>query len=62
MTITRSRSQVEGSRKNGRIRNIPFDFGVYIPISQNTMIPVSHILKNLLEKLKNPQFHKVGKS
>ena len=50
--ITHSRSEVEGSRTIGRIGNIPFDFGVFILISQNIMILVSHALKDSMEKLK----------
>ena len=38
---------------SGRIRNIPSDFGAFLAISQNTLIPVSHVLENLMKKLKN---------
>ena len=57
--LTCSRSEVEGSRTNGRIRNILFDFGAFLAISQNTLIPVSHVLENLIEKLKNWPFAKI---
>ena len=60
--LTRSCSEVEGSRKNGRIRNIPSNFGVYILYSQNVMIPVSHVLKMSLENLKKSSFPKLGKT
>ena len=53
---TRSRSQVEGSRINGRIRNFPFDFSTLLVILQNTMIPVSYILKYTMKKYENPRF------
>ena len=58
---TRLRSQVEGSRTSGRIRNIPFDFGVFFAISQNILILVSHVLQNLMKKLKFSPFGKIEK-
>ena len=54
--LTRSRSQVEGSRINGRIRIFPFDFSTLLVILQNTMIPVSYILKYTMKKYENPRF------
>ena len=39
------RSQVEGSR----IRNILSDFGAFLAISQNTLIPLSHVHENLMK-------------
>ena len=53
---TRSRSQVEGSRINGRIRNFPFDFSTLLVILQNTMIPISYTLKYTMKKYENPFF------
>ena len=49
---TRSRSQVEGLRINGRIWNIPCDFGHFSVILQNMLIPVSYILEITIKKVK----------
>mgnify|MGYP007046864568 CR=1 FL=1 len=61
MQVTRSHSLMEGSLTNKRIRNITFNFKVIITISQNTLIPVSHVLQNLMKKLKNWPFAKIEK-
>ena len=53
---TRSCSQVEGSRINGRIRNILIDFSTFSMILQNTLIPVSYMFKYTMKKVKNPLF------
>mgnify|MGYP007069662555 CR=1 FL=1 len=52
---------MEGSRTNGRIWSILSDFGSLFAISQNSLIPVSHILKNLMKNLKISPFGKIGK-
>ena len=46
---------------SGRIRNILSDFGAFLAISQNTLLPISHVLKNLMKKLKISPFGKIGK-
>ena len=61
LSPTRSRSKVEGSRTNGRIGNIPSNLEASLAISQNTLIPVSHVLENLMKMLKFSSFAKVGK-
>ena len=53
---TCSGSQVERLRINGRIRNIPFDLSTFLVIIQNTLIPISYILKYIMKKAKNPIF------
>ena len=55
------RSQVEGLRISGRVRNIPFDFGGFFAISQNILILVSHVLQKLMKKLKFSPFGKIEK-
>ena len=61
MLQIRSHSQVEGSRTYERIRNILFDFGAFLAISQNILIPVLRVLKNLMKKLKFSPFGKIEK-
>ena len=52
LSLSRSHSKVKGSRTIGRIGNMPSHFGVFILISQNIMIVVSHVLKDLMKKIK----------
>ena len=58
--VTCSRSQVEGSRTSGRIRNIPFDFGFFSHFTKY-LDTILHILHNLMKKLKISPFGKIGK-
>ena len=44
---------------SGWIRNIPSDFGAFLAISQNILI--SHVLENLMKKLKFSPFAKIEK-
>ena len=44
---------------SGRIRNILADFGAFLAVSQNTLIPVLHVLENLMKKLKISPFGKI---
>ena len=59
--VTGSRSEVQGSCTNGRIRNIPSNLGAFLAISQNTLILMSHVLENLMKMLKFSSFAKIGK-
>ena len=46
-------SEVEGLRTIGRIRNIPLDKRGFFNHFTKNVIPVSHVLKNSMEKLKS---------
>ena len=50
---TCSRSEVEGSRTIGRIRNIPLDFRVFITISRNMCYQYHMFLKTQWKSLKS---------
>ena len=51
--ITCSRSEVEGSRTIGRIRNIPLDFRVFITISRKMCYQYHMFLKTQWKSLKS---------